>query len=111
MPETAIIGMPALVALFKMPPRPNATTIVRGAHHVRHVQKGVIGIQNRLRLVDINSSHTRPAGFQRRALLDQAGTAGVHQQGMFLHHREIIGAHDAARFGMEPDVQGYHIAV
>ena len=86
---------------------------VRRADDVVHVEQRVLGVAQRLLVVDVDRRHAGAAGPQRvdqRAALDQLRAAGVDQQRRGLHAPQVVRGDDAARRIDQAHVQGEHVA-
>src|SRR5690242_5518385 len=72
---------------------------MRSAHYIRHLKQGVIGIEQRLPLIDIERGHSRsarPQGINECARLHQSSPAGVDEQRRGLHARKVPRGNDVS---------------
>jgi hypothetical protein len=78
------------------------------------VQERVVGVGERLVLVDVHSREAGASSAERvdeRPRLDQRRPARVHEHGGRLHAREVGGRDDPPRGLDEPQVQGEDVAL
>jgi hypothetical protein len=87
---------------------------MRRGHDVGHIQQGIGGVAQRFLVEHVDCRKARPAGTQcvhQRIRFDQAGAAGVDQDGRGLHPRQVLRLDDAARGIDQPHVQRNHVAL
>jgi hypothetical protein len=98
---------------LQFPLVPRHVADVRGADHVVHPQQRIVGVEERLALVDVDRGQPGPPGAERgdqRAGLDQPGPARVDEQRGRLHEGQVRRGHEAAGGVDEPEVQRQNVA-